>query len=76
MASGQAAGGTGTQLSHLTHDLRSSLSAAVAFLDLARERVERGEAIAIDDLAPVERNLTQLQAKIAELEMLAKGGVR
>lgn len=76
MERGPAATEGARELSQVTHDLRSALAAAVAYLDLARERVARGEQVSVADLEPVERNLAKLQAKLAELDHMARGAKR
>ncbi|HEV8359839.1 MAG TPA: hypothetical protein VGR28_05210 [Candidatus Thermoplasmatota archaeon] len=63
------------RLQHLSHDMRSALAVATAHLDLALERVERGEPVGAEDLAQVERGLMKLNAKLMELDRLAKGAM-
>jgi signal transduction histidine kinase len=65
-----------TTLAELAHDMRSSLAAATAYLDLARERVAQEEPLADADLANIERSLSRLALSLSKLEGLAKATPR
>lgn len=73
MAAGQAgSGGQGPSLGAAAHDLRSALAAATAYLDLARERVARGEPLDDEDLALVEKGLARIGQALEQVESLAR----
>jgi signal transduction histidine kinase len=61
------------ELGAVLHDLRSGLSAGVAYLDLAREKLAEGEAVQADDLDRIGRALERVDRAIADLQALAQG---
>ena len=73
MGSAQAGSGHPSQrLSGVAHDLRSALSATVAYLDLAREALQEGKPVTAEDLAAVERGLDRIAGVLDQLEAAAK----
>lgn len=72
MGSAPTVPGRPRALGDIAHDFRSGLSATQAYLDLARERLTGGEAVADEDLARLERGIHRLAATLADLEAVAK----
>ncbi|MCA1814764.1 MAG: hypothetical protein LC624_12605 [Halobacteriales archaeon] len=60
------------ELGTVLHDLRSGLSAGVAYLDLAREKLAEGEAVEASDLDHIGTALVRMEQAIAHLQELAE----
>jgi signal transduction histidine kinase len=60
------------ELGTVLHDLRSGLSAGIAYLDLAREKLADGEAVAREDLDRIGKSLERVERAIAELQAYAE----